>query len=75
LTFSREGRKMEFRQLMRALRREGFRFERTASGHWKVFAKERETGFARRSENPRARKTALADLKRIGYDWPRGGTR
>jgi hypothetical protein len=73
LTTSREGEKMEFRQLLKAVREAGFRIERTRNGHWKVFAKDPEKRFALLSGNPRAMKKMLADLRRIGFRRSDGG--
>jgi hypothetical protein len=64
---------MEFRQVLKKLRREGFRVERTNEGHWKVFARDPTKGHVILSGNPRAMKRMEADLKRIGFHWPKGG--
>jgi len=65
---------MELRELLREARKQGFRIERTKRGHWKVFAKDPDKGFALLSGNPRWMKKMLADLSRIGFERPEGGS-
>jgi hypothetical protein len=63
---------MEFRRFLKAVRAAGFRVERTAERHRKVFAKDPRKGHATLSGNPKAMKKMEADLRRVGFRIPKG---
>lgn len=60
------------RQLIKALKAQGFLVERTGKNHWTVrnAAGERVATIAGTPSDRRSWKNALAPLKRAGFVWP-----
>lgn len=60
----------DFDKLRTELRRQGFAVERTSRGHHRVTAADGGQTVFSDSEDHRAFKNTIADLKKIGFAWP-----
>lgn len=62
----------EIRPILAALRAQGWKLGRTTQGHWEASPPDETLGlvYFTDSDEPRALKNAVRDLKKRGFEWP-----